>query len=295
MWKLCRCPPRRLIERMSQLLKVDQPLALPMYLYWAEDDLPVWREPAPDERGNASCGRVVIWNAWKSGGARPPSACFDELTSQDLVTIPLFRGIDPHPSPGTWDRLPAYHDNLATLRELAPRVKGIIVGNLSNCEVTFGPLRRNASLAEARRAGRRLVAFIHELSDLVQDAGGTPAFGLCDIDVILDCAVNDGEARRALIDRGAIVLSFCAYNLYGGLCDDAYYEAPHIWMIEESERWGIPLIEERREASPYLALQDYIRGLPLSIAGMNFLKGLGRGNDLKAREFGFSAGVVGNS
>lgn len=148
----------------------------------------------------------------------------DAVGPNDIVWIPLYYGSLEGPTPETWPqhRLPDYGKFLAMIEELAPRVKGILLGN-NGCELTHRVgTRIKGAEGEDDKIGISLpesihqsCAFVEEVAPLVLQAGGRPFFGTMDWTILFDCysPLLAGRLRQIVNAVNGVHICLCAATL----------------------------------------------------------------------------------
>jgi len=213
-------------------------LALPVYLYWPYDELPPWEPGEPDEFGNVAAGRLVIW-----GDAYPApreqtllaESCAN-LCATDIVYCPLFAGEDhgpdakPDPGGGFEDRLPPdiYEHNLALMRDFAPRVKAVLLGNLFG-EWTGWQYPNKGTQFEQWQAEVRTRQFFWSAAELVRSAGGRPAFAPVPYDIRMDCLNGMNRLRNMILQLDALFVTFNGDDILEGLDASFREQQPEAW------------------------------------------------------------------
>lgn len=289
-------------------LEWDRRIALPLYQYINTDEVPSWEPQSPDDHGNAFCGRVVIWGRARSEPQAPhtqqvpmPDESVRNLGPQDIVFAPLFNGQDPTRATSVQDRLPPaiYERNMDHLRAFAPRVKAVILGN-AGPETAFGEYpgkivmlprdkwkrkKHRASDPQARIncnpkhwvygpevLGRHL-EFLKDCAQITTETGGRLAYAPNAMEFAMDLYMTGGALRRAMLAVNALLVQFL------GFVEWQKDDRPHLWRSPYGGKFN-----------PLLA--GYLQGIE-AVSGMEFKAGLRAGNDIKAREHGYSAGLIG--
>jgi len=199
-------------------------------------------------------------------------AFVDTLGPQDIVYIPLYEGWSEEAGEGTSGPLPEYEQNLAWLNQIAPRVRGILVGNagpeLSFKHVYWGGAGKLA-IAE------RMIQFVEETAPLVLDAGGTPVYAPMDWDLVMDEACARSLFQEFMLKSEFLQIVFSALSLFTG--DPASIPRRY------------PPLPER---PPYPRMTEYFqRGRYWG--GVGFLEGLLAGNAQVLKDHGCEAAVMG--
>lgn len=298
-------------------LEWDREIALPLYQYLIQDDVPPWEPAEPDEHGNAFIGRLVIWTDARCGkrpeGHPPtipmPPESVANLGPQDIVFVPLWDGQDPTRAMTVEERLPApiYDANLEALYEIAPRVKAVIMGNcgpeMCFCDIVTGNQHATISgrdAAQVERLRRRHIDFIDHAAALVKDAGGLLALAPVPAEFMFDMYMLKGELRELMLSFGAAFVQFLGFGEWDQQMRPNLQWSPNYCPLvrEGCSRRDLPPEDDQRcericsgAFSPNVA--EYLKGFPLTVCAMEFRDGLVRGNDVKAREHGYHAGFVG--
>ena len=193
--------------------------------------------------------------------------------AEDVVHVPLFEGtLD---KPGNWPAqpLPEYEKNLALLRELAPRVKGVITGN-NGIELGYKHQRWQAGPDV-----KRMVKFVELTAPLITETGGVPVYGPFDWETLFDAYTGAALAKR-IRDFGGWQIIFCGFTLVPG----AYMAPADCIHFQGAQRREI----ERLGGDG--RLRDYLAEFPVwtGVCGQ-------RGMELNPpalEAFGFRAGIV---
>lgn len=251
------------IYRMLRLNKLAEPLAQPKPKERGRIILPLDEDPSPEP----GALETAI-------GDR--DAFLSALHKEDIVWVPLYRCSISRRA--TWPamRLDDYDWNLSLLRDIAPRVKAVLVGNQGPelCLWVNGPglVLHHQMLCE----------FARHNAELIRDAGGRPAFGTVDWDLAMDC-YGSGVVGRTMQELGALQLCFCGYTLVPECeCD----RTQRLYMEQ------LPWLDTQEGGRPYHKLIRYLTGLEVW-SGVNFVAGLRAGNDYHLASYGFKAGFVG--
>ncbi len=143
----------------------------------------------------------------------------------DIVWIPLYYGSLDGPTPQMWpqQKLPDYGKFVAMIEELAPRVKGILLGN-NGCELCFRVARE---IDKKDEEGHSVVEvdlpasihlgceFVAETAPLVLQAGGRPFYGTMDWMILFDCysPLLAGRLRQMINAVNGVSICLCAATL----------------------------------------------------------------------------------
>jgi len=147
----------------------------------------------------------------------------DAVGPNDIVWIPLYHGSLNGPTPSTWpqQKLPDYGKFVALIEELAPRVKGILLGN-NGCELCFRVARRGEDengevqwSMDLPMSIHLACAFVEETAPLVLRAGGRPFYGTMDWMIIYDCynPLLSGRLRQIVNAVNGVHICLCAATL----------------------------------------------------------------------------------
>lgn len=199
----------------------------------------------------------------------------DVVGPEDVVYIPLLASCINEPA-WDWehDKCADYDVHLEVIRELAPRVEGILLGNM-------GPEFAAHVGAAAAFRGRQAVDIVKRGAEIVRDAGGSPWFGTVDWTLVMDC-YGGQMVRDAMIDTGSTQVSFCGYCLH-----------PGGWWDKEHPLYGgqVRYQERRSGTAPSTELQNYLRSSPVW-TDVNGPTGLNAGNAELLEAMGFVGGVL---
>ena len=267
---------------------VRRPVMLPLYHFCGLPYPYSVIENQPYNRwGNRYEGRVLVGDAGHGEDIRMQDEYRDHVGPTDVVTVRLYEGDarDGHRGPGLSAKVPAYEENKALLKEIAPRVKGIMLGNCGAELAAHQWLPENRD-AEARQQNREtivdwLVDFIHKTGDLIKEFGGQPYWGPMDRDVAIDCYHGDCRMAEAVKEYDGVMIIFqegaffprwhCIYGNDGQ--DGRMYEAAErktedLVQINHIENphspgytnWEARAVEwDAREPYPYRKLLEYFR------------------------------------
>ncbi len=208
----------------------------------------------------------------------------------DVVYIPLFGGEGAPWMSDRWvcndasQHIEEYDTNLAILKEIAPHVRGILLGN-AGPEMSFKH-RWDPSVGREKMS-QWMCEFVKETGDMVGEAGGTPVYGTIDWDLAVDCYFGAGALRDLVNEMGAIQICFCGFQLFGVTRTEYDHLVPR---VGDAIFWDhCP----KQEHAPWPQMTDYIRSTKRIWTGLNCIEGLERGFDIQMKERGFSAGVMG--
>ena len=201
---------------------------------------------------------------------------------RDIVWVPLYScGVDRRIA---WEgdktpRLPAYDTHMELIKVLAPRVKAILVGQMGPELCAWGPgFGRSTMLAE----------FAKHHAAIVREAGGTPAFGTVDWDVLYDCYQHKELLHDTMLALRALQIVFCGFTM----CEAATYSAAE----KKFERQQI-LIDSQEHGWPHMRIREYIQSLTRAgvevISGVAGVAGYEAYNDIHLRAMGFNGGLIG--
>lgn len=213
----------------------------------------------------------------------------DNLTEHDIVWIPLYRGNQmqetpqEHPFP-----LDAYNENLEALRALAPKVKGIMLGN-NGAELMY---QRLMTLPEARGKDmyytqqmvnvKLLCQFVENTAPLVLKAGGRPVYGLVDWGIIADRYSGRSTLQRLLTIVGGAALCFCGFTLV----PEAIFPRDNALYAQQQQTM------EQLDRAPHIRMQEYLRAGEFW-SECNGPEGIEAGNPQALLDFGFKQIFVG--
>ena len=197
------------------------------------------------------------------------------LGPADVVYIPLLYSATNLPAWG-WDGCLChdYPEHLSLLRELAPRVAGILLGNMG-AEFVCHEGRGN------RYRPLEAIEFVQRGSEIVAEAGGTPWFGTVDWSLLMDCH-HGARVQQTMLDWGAQQVCFCGYCL-----------SPACWWDRGSAYYGGQVeyqVDHWRDA-PAEEFCEYLRAAPVW-TDLNGPSGLAAGNAEELQRMGFCGGVL---
>ena len=268
---------------------MDREAAFPVYSYVVDGLASQYNVPTDYEPG-----RVIIAGHRDRSTCRIDDTLEDRLGPNDIVYVPLYIGecMGPNnteviPCDNTSYKLGCYEENLRFLERIAPRVKGILVGN-AGPELSFKHLWRGDLITPRITLIEEMISFVDETSEIIKNFGGTPCYGPVDWDVALDCYFCDSRYRDRCNEIGAINIIFCGFQLFG-----LGKERPRVPSVPHESDVFFWTICPRKEVEPWPVLTDYISGYDEIISGLEFLAGLRRGNDVSLAEHGFDAGLCG--
>lgn len=186
------------------------------------------------------------------------------LLPTDIVFISLYKGHCGCPGSGTQSKLPQYEYNIDIIKQIAPNVAGIMVGN-ALMELSF----RN-NYPEPEDNIKACCDFILETADIIKSAGGTPVYGPINQDVGQDCYICEGRMKDTLNSVGAMSICFCGIWLFQG----------KVTGVVELAAW------------PHM--RQYLHSTHM-MSGVNYKEGLEAGNPAFLEYVGFKGGVLGES
>jgi hypothetical protein len=235
-------------------------------------------------------GVRILLNHYDTDSGRMMPELLRHARPDDVVFVPLYAGhriSDRYVANGTHQRLECYEENMAYIREAAPSVRGILVGNCGP-ELSFKDTWMKQAVLNHPRGwmSDMMCAFAAETSAFIKAAGGTPFYGTVDWDIAIDFHYGRSSFRNTCNALGAVQICFCGYQLFGLDHDGPSEIVPH--PDDEFYFECCPVMEQM----PKLGLQEYLRGGEIW-TGLFGLDGLRRCNDAKLKGYGFSAGVVG--
>jgi len=166
----------------------------------------------------------------------------DAVGPNDIVWVPLYYGSLAGPTPSVWPqrKLPDYGKFVALIQEIAPRVKGILLGN-NGCELMFQkirpveededgqPITMGSPIMVVDYLGHKAeidlphsihlaCEFVAETAPLVLQAGGRPFYGTMDWMIIYDCynPLLPGRLRQIVNAVNGVHICLCAMTLVPG-------------------------------------------------------------------------------
>jgi hypothetical protein len=201
------------------------------------------------------------------------------VTKDDVVYVPLWNGClhqKVRRVDAAW--LADGHEDLrAFIRDLAPRVGAVLLGN-AGIELTFWQPEHNADGYD--RHLPEMLDFVGYCAALVREAGGRPAFGTVDWDIAFDC-YGGQELRQFMLQVDALQIIFCGYTLI-----------PEGWCDREFDLYSrqLPFLMERERKSPFIHLMRYLDGLDVW-SGCNGKDGLLHQQDECLAKYNFKGGM----
>lgn len=186
----------------------------------------------------------------------------DALGPNDIVWIPLFSGTIHHPAEDFSQRVPEFDQNVRAVSEIAPRVKGVLVGN-ANAEIRFNGI----SMADIHS---RCLTFVEKAGGFVRCHGRPVIAPVFEI-LVYDCYRGNCSLQKLILELDALVLSYAGCS----------------WLfVEQGDHPRIP------EARPYPELQEYFKRIE-AWSGVGKMEGLRAGSASVLQSMAFSAGFVG--
>jgi hypothetical protein len=273
--------------KFTDLTVLDREPAFPIYIAWSYllDLFPSNYEP----------GRVINPRPYRDPNTGAIDRSIEEhLGPNDIIFIPLFPGDENdrfvYANVSTKNRLPAYDENTSLIRDIAPRVKAIIVGN-AGLELSFKDewLRLKPTYGsglDRKWMSEQMCDFMKSTSEIILDAGGTPCYGPVDWDVAIDCYYGDAIYRDLSNEIGALQYCCCGYQLFELQRRDGYPKVPH---PSDVRYWPCCPKDENR---PWQMLTEYLSGYDHIITGIGHMQGILKGNDGILAEHGFDAGCL---
>lgn len=235
-------------------------------------------------------GRIVNSGHWIDGhdpefveGDYMDLGVIEASGPNDIVNVALYAGHCERAGEGTSQPGRFYDHNFDILREIAPRVKAVLIGN-AGPELAFKHFWWRDPSRGMVYASEKAAEFVREVGRLVIAAGGRPAFGTMDWDLGIDCYQAHGLLREAIIEVGAIQVCFCGWKLLTGEMHGAYYgqvQPPEVGGFDENGEWVDTPI-----------LHQYLEGTE-TVGGVGHWQGLRAGNDVLLKRAGFVAGSLG--
>ncbi len=199
----------------------------------------------------------------------------EKLLPTDVLHVPLYEGIvENH---GGWppSKYSDFETNLELVKELAPCVRGILVGN-HGPEITYRRI-----FAHPRANIDHLTEFVKQSGDVLREAGAVPFWGPMDYDLLHDCYDAGGQLRDTINEYGGTSIVFCGFTLVPGAklhppnCKD--FQGVQVRTVQSR---GLQFMKD------YLAQGSFWSGVCGQI-------GLEAGNHEKLAAFGFKVGMAG--
>jgi len=193
----------------------------------------------------------------------------------DIVSVPLLRCATDIPA---WDfdesRCADYKAHVEIIKEIAPYVKGIMLGNM-------GPELVAHSGGGVYEHVKEAAVLAVKFAKIVERAGGIPYFGTVDWSLLVDC-YNGGHLRDIIRAIGAIQICFCGYSLH----PNAFFDKGLVLHKGQVSR---QMWQEGEAPGPRFC--DYIHSVPMW-SDLNWMDGYEAGNDKLLKEMGFVRGCV---
>jgi hypothetical protein len=193
----------------------------------------------------------------------------------DIVYIPFLFSATNRPA-WNWETCKChdYPEHVSLLREIAPKVAGILVGNMG------------AEFVGHEGAGQRFradeaVELINRSADLVHDAGGRVWYGTVDWTLLLD-AYWRSQIREAMLRADAQQVCFCGYCL----SDACWWDRNGNWYGKQTAYQVL-----RAGKAPSDQLCQYLASAPIW-TDVNGPLGLRNGNAKELQRMGFRGGVL---
>lgn len=213
----------------------------------------------------------------------------DELGPKDVLALRLYYDslAAGHHLKHGFEPLPDYEQTMELIRDVGPRVRGILIGNQGLCELSYRNMHGSwhAPNKHARANIAACADFVRRVGTLVREAGATPFFAAMDWDILQDCYIAGGELREALNDVDAINFVACGYAMIPG----AFIKSD---LPEREEHLNAQRIlargteEEAPGGDDFPVLRDYLRGGNFW-SGLCRAKGIRAGNIEKLSAYGF--------
>jgi hypothetical protein len=194
---------------------------------------------------------------------------------EDVVYVPLYRGSEEDPGPFPPEPLSDYGKRVAFLREIAPRVQGIITGN-HGPELSYKHLGWTSEQNCARMAG-----FVELTAPRIVAAGGRPVYGTIDWDLLHDVYSGGQELLgKAVAKYNGWQIVFTGFTL-----------VPDTYMQPEVKHFQGDQLRRMRGPDPSLAVvRSYLARYEVW-SGMGGQAGLAAGNAEKLEQFGFRGSI----
>jgi len=254
-----------------------------------EPALPLYHltgQPKRKERG----GRIIQAGAdqerYGKGEWEAVIGGFDKLlsvvTRDDVVYVPLWQGCLNGKCRDAGDkwRSPSWADLVAFIGDLAPACKAVLLGN-AGVELNFWQPAQNRNGYNQHTP--EMVSFVETCAEIVVSAGGRPAFGTVDWDLVFDCYTEgkpNGALARTMRACNALQLCFCGYTLIPeGWCDRAF----------DLYSRQLQFLRERERKEPFIRLMRYLDGLDVW-SGCNGREGLQHKQDVYLAHYNFTGG-----
>ena len=279
---------------MEPFQTIGRPLFRPCYSYAASEPLEPWtvlNEQPEQEFGNKFCGRLVCMDGVMTGPeGRFPEEWLDLLGPTDIVYVGLYDGAPQPDKRGSGlVQKEHYAHNVAMLREIAPRVEGISVGNCG-AELAYHHLICGPELAQKEFANNLCIEFVRRVGGLIAEAGGTPVFGTMDRDVLIDAYHCHGNLARTIDSYGGWQIVYDEWFLPQLDCITG---GAGVHSEEIVDRAGNIVALDAREEFPFPTLLRYMRRWRVDCA-IGYQNHLGWNYDAMLTQHGASSLVLAN-
>jgi len=202
------------------------------------------------------------------------------LGPQDVVWIPLYachvHRVSDWPAP----KLADYDRHIDLIKELAPRVGAILVGNMGPEMCWWAKSVTEPLLGLRARMGAE---FIRHHNDLITGFGGRPAYGSVDWDLLCDC-YEERLLQAAIKEANALQVCFCGFTMVRECKVDRTQ-----YLFQRQLSWL-----GRHDDFPPGRLMEYLNETEVW-SGVNLVPGLQAENDTHLAAYGFAAGICGGA
>lgn len=205
----------------------------------------------------------------------------DCLCTQDVLFVPMYEGTMANEGP--WPAAPTlgFDHNLEVLRDVAPQVRAVLVGNRY---AESGHLQCITHNNEEQRAmsSMRICQFVEDAAQMVKSVNGRLGLCLIDFQIILDCYWAPGQPLRAkLLEHNVLTMPLLGFKFW-----------PKMKPLYDHDREERILPKAMLDGPPYPAMTKWLEGLE-AWSGVDYINGLMLQHPQRLFDGGFKAGVIG--
>jgi hypothetical protein len=201
--------------------------------------------------------------------------------TQDVLYAPMYEGTQFNDGPFPPAPTIAYDHNLEVLRDVAPQVRAILVGN-RYAETGYCQTISQNDDAMRAESSHRICTFVDEAAAMVRSVGGRLALMLIDYQIILDCYWASGQPLRAkLIEHNVLTGALLGFKFW-----------PKMKPLYDHDREERILPKKLLDQPPYPMLTEWLSGLE-AWSGVDYVDGLMKQHPSRLFKGGFDAGIIG--